>query len=513
MIQFVLIVLTAVAAIVAALFLIVAYGARGQRHTGVDSHVLPVEPEETALDRLLHGACQSHAEESGLKVISGDFEAFRIRVELARQAGRSLDLQYYYWKPDVTGQLLIREVIAAADRGVRVRLLLDDINSIGLDSSYLALNTHPMIAVRLFNPSRIRESAWRRGIELLMRYVTATRRMHNKCWIADGRVAVVGGRNIGDAYFGASAGPNFHDLDLAVAGRAVDDAEALFDCYWNSPAALPITSLHRVRRGKLGRLRERVELIARSTPAGTYMDKAFGAESPAVLRTGDLVWAKDVRIIADPPEKAAGKGRGTWINRDIFALAAAARERALFSSPYFIPGAGGMALLADIMERGVTVKVLTNSLAATDVMIVHSAYAKYRLLLLRLGIELYEQKPIAGRRRISLLGSRTASLHTKAIAVDGRTGFVGSFNLDPRSASINTEMGVIFTAPEVALQVEDLLDRQMQASYALRDRNGALYWLQSAQSGDVAPGPEPGATLTRRLGSRILGFLPIESQL
>ena len=165
--------------------------------------------DSSELDRILSREIQARKGQTGVKVVSDDLEAFRVRLDLAREAGRSLDLQYYYWKSDVTGKLLVREVLAAADRGVRVRLMLDDINSLGLDSTYLALNTHPKIEVRLFNPSRSRTSPTRRGIELVVRYFSATRRMHNKCWIVDGRVAIVGGRNVGDEYFGASTGTSF----------------------------------------------------------------------------------------------------------------------------------------------------------------------------------------------------------------------------------------------------------------------------------------------------------------
>ena len=164
---------------------------------------------------------RKHEGKSGIRIVNDDLEAFRFRLDLTREAGRSLDLQYYYWKSDVTGKLLAREILTAADRGVRVRLMLDDINSMGLDSTYLALNTHPNIEVRLFNPSRSRTSSTRRGIELVVRYFSATRRMHNKCWIVDGRVAIVGGRNVGDAYFGAATGASFSDIDVLLTGRAV----------------------------------------------------------------------------------------------------------------------------------------------------------------------------------------------------------------------------------------------------------------------------------------------------
>ena len=422
----------------------VLYGIRGQRDIGPNGYALPTADDLSELDKILSPEIQMHKSQTGVRVISDDLEAFRVRLDLAREAGRSLDLQYYYWKSDVTGKLLAREILAAADRGVRVRLMLDDINSMGLDSTYLALNTHPQIEVRLFNPSRSRTSPTRRGIELVVRYFSATRRMHNKCWIVDGRVAIVGGRNVGDAYFGASTGTSFSDIDLLLAGKAVADAEKIFDAYWNSDATLPVTSLHRIRRGKLAKLRYRLAQHSASYHASSYIrhsDQRFKKSMVQELKT--LHWVDKAEVIADPPEKAKAIRVDQWIGNRIFKLMDEARHELLLSSPYFIPGPDGLTLLRKVKDRGVSTSIVTNSLAATDVMLVHSAYAKYRLVLIESGISLFEQKPSIGRTKISLFGSRTASLHTKACVADRRISFVGSFNLDPRSKSINTEMGII----------------------------------------------------------------------
>jgi cardiolipin synthase C len=218
-------------------------------------------------------------------------------------------------------------------------------------------------------------------------------------------------------------------------------------------------------------------------------------------------------VIADPPEKAMAGGRDKWLSRHIVTLMGGAQKDLLLCSPYFIPGQEGMALLGKVSSLGVKIKVLTNSLAATDVMIVHSAYAKYRSKILSTGIALFEQKPSAGRRRISLFGSRTASLHTKAIVVDRAEGFVGSFNLDPRSASINTEMGILFRSEPLAASIANILEDQMHASYEVRERNGRLVWLDANQAGNAERAAEPDASVSRRWGSWLAGFLPIESQL
>jgi len=501
-------------ALLVAAIAIVLYGAKGQRDTGPNGYALPTMDDDTELDKWLIPEITRQQGKSGLRIISDDLQAFRFRLDLAREAGRSLDLQYYYWKSDVTGKLLAREILAAADRGVRVRLMLDDINSMGLDSTYLALNTHPKIEVRLFNPSRSRTSSIRRGIELVIRYFSATRRMHNKCWIVDGRVAIVGGRNVGDAYFGAGTGISFSDIDVLIAGRAVADAERIFDSYWNSDATLPVTSLHRIRRGKLAKLHYRLSQHSASYLATSYIrhtEQRLKGSMIQELKT--LEWVDRAEVIADPPEKARARKVDQWIAGRIFELMSRAQRELFLSSPYFIPGPDGLSLLRNVRNRGVTTNILTNSLAATDVMMVHSAYAKYRLALVECGISLFEKKSSTGRTRISLFGSRTASLHTKACVADRKISFVGSFNLDPRSKSINTEMGIIFESESLSTQLAELLQAQMHAGYRLHSRNGRIVWLEDYGATPNVHSTEPLSSMTRRISAWLVGLLPIESQL
>ena len=233
----------------------------------------PVAEQATPLDRLVLPMIRARPGQSGLMLLDGNLDAFAIRALAARRAGRSLDLQYYIWRNDLTGRLLAGELVEAADRGVRVRLLLDDINTRGYDKTLLALDAHPSIAVRLFNPSRNRDGALRRGLEMLLRAVTVTRRMHNKAWIADGRLAVVGGRNVGDAYFDAAATANFRDLDLLVLGPAVQQAEAIFDSYWNSSAVIPIAGARRRPRATdLPAIRRALASSAGAAGARPYLD-------------------------------------------------------------------------------------------------------------------------------------------------------------------------------------------------------------------------------------------------
>lgn len=486
------------------------------RATGAPSRALPVQPAQTGIDRELAPLLAANPGKTGVILLTDGLDAYAARAIAAQKAGRSLDLQYYIWHDDLTGHLLAREAHAAAERGVRVRILIDDMNAAGLDPGWLALDAHPRIELRLYNPFRNRQGI-ARGIELVQRVFSINHRMHNKAWIADGRVAIIGGRNIGEEYFAADPEMNFRDLDLLMFGPAVAQASGIFDEFWNSAAAVPVSALGRETPAGLRDVISGIDDEALQAQARPYLDRVAASPNVRDYLRQQLrpVWTDRLQVVSDPPLKWRDDAREGWIVDTLLGQLRSARRKALLISPYFVPGDTGTAGLTALAASGVEVGVVTNSLAANDVPAVHAGYAGYRPALLRGGVHLYEIKVRGSRESAGPLGSSGASLHTKAFVVDDARGFVGSFNLDPRSANLNTEMGVLFDDPDLAAGVRAEYRRLSapEASYQVfTGADGVLRWL------DREPPPrvldtEPDASPGRRALARALGWLPIESQL
>lgn len=485
--------------------------------TGAPGHAPALQLAQTQIDRELAPLLAAHPGKTGVVLVADGLDAFAMRALAARKAGRSLDLQYYIWHDDKTGRLLAREVHAAAQRGVRVRILLDDLNAEGIDPELMALDAHPNIELRLYNPFRNRQGP-ARLLEMVHRAFSLNYRMHNKAWIADGRVAVLGGRNIGEAYFSAAAEVNFRDLDLLIFGPAVQQASTIFDAYWNSPAVVPIAALSRKSPEMLRRMLASADTGALQPAAKRYLDRV--AKTLAVRdyyrRTLVPRWSASVRVVADPPLKGRDGDHRGWLVHRLAEMLGTARHKALVVSPYFVPGEGGTAALAALAGTGVETGVITNSLAATDVPAVHGGYASYRETLLEQGVHLYEIKARANTRSAGTFGSSSASLHTKAFTVDDARGFVGSFNLDPRSIALNTEMGVLFDDPAIAIDVRNEYLRMAGPAisyWVYRNASGELRWLDRIQTPPAVLRQEPDTTAWQRGLARLLGWLPIESQL
>lgn len=494
------------------------YGVFAARVQGEVSLALPAAGGQTQLDQKVGAVTDARPGESGLHLLDENLDAFAARGLSARKAERSLDLMYYIWHDDLTGRLLLAEALAAAERGVRVRILIDDIGTSHTWDAMIAMAHHPQIEIRIFNPTRARANGLRRGIEMALRAFSVTRRMHNKAWIADGRIAILGGRNIGDEYFDAAEHTNFRDMDVLAIGPVVAQTERIFDDYWNSGVALPIDRLSPLKNPESALKQAAAQLRAAASDAMAHPYIKRLAERMTLLdpQAEQPYWMKTARVIADPPQKALGKKGENWLMGELVPLFEEAKERIEITSPYFIPGEFGTSKLAAIAAKGVSVSILTNSLAATDVAAVHGGYARYRVPLLEAGIRLWELRPEDQEKKISLRGSSSASLHTKAFTADGRVGFIGSMNLDPRSTSLNTEMGVIFASEALVEKMGAVWQRETAPSRSYQVHltpKGKLEWSASQNGELVRYGQEPETSLLRRLIAQFVGVLPLESQL
>jgi putative cardiolipin synthase len=473
----------------------------------------------TRLDRYFAPTIEEHPHESGFRLVADGVEAFALRALTAQHAERSLDVQYYIWNSDVTGVLLIRELLNAADRGVHVRLLLDDLDARAKNFALTAIDAHPNIEVRIFNPFASRSGFAGKVIEALASFSRINGRMHNKAWIADNRIAIAGGRNVGDEYFTASGRLNFLDLDFAILGPAVGEMSGAFDSYWNSAAVWPIAALNpeSVDPARLAALRVSAQERFAHAEHSTY---GRALASNGVLQSvaadpGDIHWSSRWQVLTDDPLKAQLEhvplSRSAVLRGLSGAIERAHHEVELISA-YFVPGEHGTAVLTGLARAGAEVSILTNSLAATDVAAAHAGYANYREALIAGGASLWELKPdpLAGSHGLSTFGSSGASLHTKAVMVDRQLLFVGSFNLDPRSVSLNCEQGVLVDDPELANQSVQLLERVRASAWRVsHGSDGRLEWTDGHQTLER----EPGASLSRRTFARVLRWLPIESQL
>jgi putative cardiolipin synthase len=482
---------------------------------------LPERPAEHALAPATEGSIAhvvgplvaQHPGLTGVVSLGDAQDAFATRVALARRATRSIDIQTFIWHADATGTLMFEEVLRAAERGVRVRLLLDDVNtSKGLDRTLALLASNPNLELRLYNPFVVRGTrAW----GFLTDFTRVNHRMHNKAFTVDNLATIIGGRNIADEYFAVGEGTGFIDLDVMAVGHVVQAVSAQFDLYWNSASAYPSrTILAQVEPEPREALAERARVILDSPGAARYGEEATRLPVVRSLLDGTLApeWAQ-ASVVFDDPSKTQNRG-SEW---DLLMLPKLLAEfgKPLHSldmiSPYFVPGDAGTEALATLARGGVRVRVMTNSLAATDEKSVHAGYVKRREALLRAGVELLELKPegMPVRSKESDIGSSKAGLHAKTYAVDRREIFVGSFNFDPRSARLNTELGVVFESAVLATRLATVIDGAYPAAayrLALGD-DGQIRWFGA--DGQVFD-TDPGTSWWDRMVVRIGSWLPIE---
>lgn len=479
------------------------------------------EVADTYFAKVLTALEQEHGtEKSGIYPLIEADEAFAARMLLAKYAQRSLDVQYYIWRQDMTGTMLFEALHEAAERGVRVRLLLDDNNTSAAEPILLALNSHENIEVRLFNPFMVRAPRW---WGFLTDFSRLNRRMHNKSFIADNSFSIIGGRNIGDEYFGATDDVLFADLDILSVGAAVQEVSTDFDKYWHSASSYPLERVVPNGRGiSLQELRARSQSIAGSPGAQQYVESLRESELIRQLeqRSIDFEWLQ-VRMVSDDPRKGLGNAQKESLMiqqfQDIIGDPDVDVE---LISPYFVPTEAGVEAFAWLVRKGVEVKVLTNSLAATDVAAVHAGYAKRRKALLKAGVVLYEMQRHPTqvkrmKRKKRFLGSSGSSLHAKTFSVDRKHVFVGSFNFDPRSANLNTELGFVIDSPRLAQRINQAFYDEIPAhAYEVKlTEIGRIYWIEQRDAGVQTYTSEPNSSVWRRVSTRLLSWLPIEGLL
>ena len=485
------------------------------------------QPLETTLGRAFASRLAATPGQSGFRLLSTGQDAFIARAALADGAERSLDLQYHIVSRDATGTMLLLRALQAAQRGVRLRLLIDDLDTGGRDPDFAAMATHPNVQVRVFNPfSRRFTSGLARAIDYLGDGARLNRRMHNKLWIADNAAALIGGRNLGDAYFSADGQGNFADLDVLAAGPVVQEASRSFDAFWNSEWAVPIEAFtgpaHNAR--PLAQLLAEMEASARAFRDSAYAQALRSTDLGPLVRNGQVaLTAAAATLLYDPPAKlhAVTPTPTDSVVARLRGATDATRSELLIVSPYFVPSETGITLMCALQRRGAQVRVLTNSLASTDVVAVHAGYARYRARLLACGIALHELRPsVVGPGSVRRVLSSVVSLHGKAIVFDRRSALIGSMNLDPRSRLSNTEIGVLIASTVLAQQLGDWFDEAAAPERAFRvalsepgNPASALVWTGHEDGQPVRLTSEPLARWWQHLAAALLGLLVPEDML
>jgi len=491
-------------------------------------------PLDTRLGERFHVLSTANGGRSGFRLFPVGVDGFALRLQMVRAAARAVDLQYYLLEEDVTGRLLIDALLRAADRGVRVRLLLDDLDALGRDDLIGSLDAHPNIEVRVFNPFRYRGSIeFIRDAEFLFNSARLDYRMHNKLFVVDDSVAVAGGRNVGDAYFQLSPRQQFGDYDIFASGPIVSALSVSFDAYWNSALAIPLQALRGHRSGEesgeaLARYRALLDQQlqhVRETDSGLLRRVHDGEPLRSLERGQSLVWT-GAQVLYDSPDKKkveGGNEDGRLMQGALDAAAEHTTGELLMITPFLVPGQDGMGLLERLRKRNVSVGIVTNSLESNPETVAHSGYLHYRTRLLEDGIALHEvrAKPAGGGAGDPLRAPRPTpfGLHGKAYVFDRRQVYIGSMNFDQRSLHLNTELGLLIDSPVLARQVaseyEALAAPQNSYTVVVEDGKSSpprLGWVTTVDGRLKTLDEEPG-TVWRRLDAGLLSVLPLDSQL
>ena len=480
---------------------------------GQPSAAVPADAD-TQLGAALLPLTEKHEGLSGVVPLADGRDALAARILLARAAEETIDVQYYIWQTDTTGWLLLEELRVAAERGVRVRLLLDDNGIPGLDNVLADLDAMENVEVRIFNPFTMRSP---KLLSYAFDFFRLNRRMHNKSMTVDGVATVIGGRNIGDIYFAYGEGTAYFDFDALAVGPAASDVADNFDAYWTSGSSYDAADVLPPAEAGLAEMAAAVAEAQKSSRGSDYAAALDDAPIMARILAGqDVLEWTTVTLVSDDPAKGLGQADDDALLTGQLPKFLGQPKRNLdLVSAYLIPSEAGTALIEGYLAEGIKTRLVTNSLEATDVPVVHSAWMGYRDRLVRAGAEILELRarpdmPESTSLTHILTGSQS-SLHAKTFAIDGERVFIGSFNFDPRSASLNTEMGFLIESADIAASISGALDRQ-ETFYRLSEGSqGEIEWFQ------ITPGSEPrvwshepNTTAWQRGLVRFMSFLPVE---
>ena len=486
-----------------------------------ESHAL-TDTDDTQLAQLLEPVVAGKPEgQSGFLTMINGIDALAVRLMLANRAEKSIDVQYYLIKNDVVGRAFVYALLKAADRGVRVRLLLDDVFTSGYDVGLAALYSHPNFEIRIFNP--FNRGVAGRALGAIGGFSRINRRMHNKSFTVDNEITLIGGRNIADEYFGAREDAKFGDLDVLGIGPVVQDVSDMFDTYWNHETALPVPAFVKKEiddpQAALDQLRQNLAASTKEILDSPYADAVQARYEQFLSGDGSQFRWAPYTLVVDSPDKGIKKKAkdAQQIKTPLIASLRAAQSEAIIASPYFVPRKRGVEFFSELEARGVDVTIITNSLAANNQFTVHAGYAPSRKPLLEAGVKIFEIKPhanIAGAQLVAASGAK-ATLHTKAFTVDGKEMFIGSFNFDPRSANINTELGVIIRDPGLAEYYNDYAERTLpySAYEVFLDDKNRVRWRGTEDGETIVYDKEPKTTWWDRFRVGLVRILPVRSQL
>ena len=485
------------------------------------------DTSDTQLYSMVQPLVKANPEKSGFHALKDGIDAYATRLLLVNAAEKSIDVQYYIWHDDLTGKVLYNRLLNAADRGVRVRILLDDMDTAGKHEMLYIIDAHPNIEIRLYNPFASRGN---RTGDYLGDTSRINRRMHNKTLTVDNQAAIFGGRNIGDEYFDASGHVGFSDMDVLALGPVVGEISRSFDLYWNSQWVYPLAAFkpdEPVTEEKIKAFRKQSDAFLEEAKKSKYADAIRDLDVVKMSSIADLDYSWGRWVLAyDHPSKVEAEEvtEETHLAPKLKKAFEQAQKEITIVSPYFVPGTDFTDYLVGLVEKGVRVRIMTNSLAANDVSLVHAGYMRYRKDLVRGGVELYEFKPIihegienkeVKKKKKKWIGSSRASLHGKFFGFDQQYMFVGSFNLDARSVALNTEIGVYFESPKYSSILSQRFDEasNVVGYQVVLDEDGDLEWVTLVDGIEVRFDKEPETGFWKRFGVGFMSVFVPESQL